>query len=67
MSSHTKTPFRAIIVGGGPSGLSLGHCFDAVGVDYIILERRKEIVEPTGAGLGCKYQAGNILLFRFAS
>jgi 2-polyprenyl-6-methoxyphenol hydroxylase-like FAD-dependent oxidoreductase len=51
MSSLNK-PFRAIIVGGGPSGLALAQCLNAAGIDFVLLERRAVIVEPSGAGLG---------------
>jgi cation diffusion facilitator CzcD-associated flavoprotein CzcO len=53
MAAQKAAPFRAIIVGGGPAGLAMGHCLDAAKIDYVILERREAIVEPSGAGLGC--------------
>jgi 2-polyprenyl-6-methoxyphenol hydroxylase-like FAD-dependent oxidoreductase len=44
---------RIIIVGAGPGGLILGHMLQKAGLyDYVILERREQIVELTGAGLG---------------
>jgi hypothetical protein len=54
MDSEKRDPFRAIIVGGGPSGLALAHCLHAAKIDYVVLEKRKAIVEFSGAGLGCK-------------
>jgi len=51
MSSANK-PFRVIIVGGGPSGLILAHCLNAAGIDFVLLERRSVLIEPSGAGLG---------------
>jgi hypothetical protein len=47
-----ESKFRAIIVGAGPAGLAVAHCLSAAGVDFTILERRKNIVEETGASLG---------------
>jgi 2-polyprenyl-6-methoxyphenol hydroxylase-like FAD-dependent oxidoreductase len=55
MESKASLSFRAIIVGGGPSGLALAHCLHAAKIDYVVLERRKEIVEFSGAGLGCEF------------
>lgn len=51
MSSKSPRRFRAIIVGGGPVGLFLGHALSRANIDYIILERRDNIVEDTGFGL----------------
>lgn len=42
------TPFKVIIVGGGPIGLILAHIFSAVGIDYIVLERHSTFETATG-------------------
>ncbi len=47
----TGQPFRAIIVGGGPVGLTTAHAFAKAGIDYIVLERRANIVEDVGASI----------------
>jgi 2-polyprenyl-6-methoxyphenol hydroxylase-like FAD-dependent oxidoreductase len=44
--------FHAIIVGGGPTGLSLAHAFLKANIAFTLLERREDIVEFTGATLG---------------
>jgi 2-polyprenyl-6-methoxyphenol hydroxylase-like FAD-dependent oxidoreductase len=61
MESKNKAPFRVVIVGGGPVGLATAHCLDAAEIDYIVLERRKEIVEMSGAGLGLWPQSVRML------
>ena len=44
---------RAIIVGSGPGGLVMGHCFLQAGIDdFVILESRPHPEEQNGAGLG---------------
>ncbi|KAI0014528.1 FAD/NAD(P)-binding domain-containing protein [Xylariomycetidae sp. FL0641] len=43
--------FRAIIVGGGPTGLITAHALAAAKIDYILLERQREIVRYRGAVL----------------
>ncbi|KAI1499969.1 hypothetical protein F5X99DRAFT_388310 [Biscogniauxia marginata] len=48
MSQHG---FRAIIVGGGPSGLTAAHALSQANIDFVVLERRKDIVEDVGASL----------------
>ncbi|KAI8630518.1 hypothetical protein F5Y19DRAFT_48544 [Xylariaceae sp. FL1651] len=37
-------PFRVIIVGGGVAGLSLAHCLEKAGLDYVLLE--KGVIAP---------------------
>jgi len=44
---------KVIIVGAGPAGLITAHTLLKVGIeDIVILERRDEPVEPSGAALG---------------
>lgn len=43
--------FRAVIVGGGPTGLCLAHALHLAGIDYVLLERGSEVVVQDGAGL----------------
>jgi len=53
---------RAIIVGSGPAGLVMGHCLLRAGIDdFVILERRADAVDDTGAGLGFWPQTFRIL------
>ncbi|KAK3346137.1 hypothetical protein B0T25DRAFT_270029 [Lasiosphaeria hispida] len=44
---------RVIIVGAGPAGLVLAHALLRAGIDdFVVLERRSDVVEASGAGLG---------------
>lgn len=43
--------FKAVIVGGGPIGLTAAHAFYLAGIDFVVLERRPTIVEDQGASL----------------
>jgi 2-polyprenyl-6-methoxyphenol hydroxylase-like FAD-dependent oxidoreductase len=53
--------FKAIIVGGGPTGLCLAHALSLAGIDYVLLERRGELVEKTGFALALWPQSIRIL------
>lgn len=47
----TSKSFRAIIVGGGPVGLTAAHSFGLAGIDYIVLEARDTCTSDSGASL----------------
>lgn len=49
--SNPSTPFKVIIVGGGPVGLAAAHALHLADIDFVILERRPAIVEDKGASL----------------
>ncbi|GFG08484.1 FAD-dependent urate hydroxylase [Aspergillus udagawae] len=57
----TKSPFKVIIVGGSIAGLTLAHCLSKAGVDYIVLEKRKEIAPQQGASISIFPHGGRIL------
>ncbi|KAF6801054.1 FAD binding domain-containing protein [Colletotrichum musicola] len=44
-------PFKVIVVGGGPSGITAAHILGHAGIDFVVLERRDDIVEDLGASL----------------
>jgi 2-polyprenyl-6-methoxyphenol hydroxylase-like FAD-dependent oxidoreductase len=44
-------PFKVIIVGGGPSGIIAAHALHQAGIDFVVLERRQNVFEDTGASL----------------
>ncbi|KAJ2999382.1 hypothetical protein NUW58_g10 [Xylaria curta] len=41
--------FRAIIIGAGPVGLYTAHALRAAGINYVVLERRKQVVNYLGS------------------
>lgn len=43
--------FKVIIVGGGPVGLIAAHALSGAGIDFVVLERRPNVVEDVGASL----------------
>jgi 2-polyprenyl-6-methoxyphenol hydroxylase-like FAD-dependent oxidoreductase len=57
----SERPFKAIIVGGGPSGLTLAHCLSAAKINYILFERRPHVVELSGSGFGIFPQNTRVL------
>lgn len=44
-------PFRAIIVGGGPTGLATAHALNHAGIDWILLDQRPEITTAVSSPL----------------
>lgn len=47
----TEKPFKAIIVGGGPVGLTAAHSFSRAGIDFIVLEARNTCTPEAGSSL----------------
>ncbi|KAL6409977.1 hypothetical protein AUP68_06385 [Ilyonectria robusta] len=47
----TSAHFRAIIVGGGPVGLTAAHALSRAGIDFLVLERRPNMVVDAGSNL----------------
>ncbi|KAK1717248.1 FAD binding domain-containing protein [Colletotrichum lupini] len=47
----TDQPFKVIVVGGGPSGITAAHVLQQAGIDFVVLERRDSIVDDVGASL----------------
>lgn len=44
-------PFKVIIVGAGPAGLSLAHALTLAKIDFVVLERRETVSIDVGASL----------------
>ena len=61
MGSSNCPAFRVIIVGGGVAGLAMAHALHQAKIDYRVLEKRQEIVEASGAGIGMWPQGSRIL------
>ncbi|KAI3324574.1 FAD/NAD(P)-binding domain-containing protein [Xylariaceae sp. AK1471] len=47
----SQRKFRAIIIGGGPVGLTIANGLDRAGLDFLILERHPTIASESGAGI----------------
>ena len=47
----TPNPFRVIVVGGGPVGMTAAHALSRANLDFIVLERRAKMVEDAGSNL----------------
>ncbi|KAK8013839.1 FAD-dependent monooxygenase [Apiospora arundinis] len=47
----TKQPFRAIVVGGGPVGLTLAHTLAQANIDFELLEARDTVFADEGASI----------------
>ncbi|KAM7200699.1 FAD-dependent monooxygenase sdnN [Naviculisporaceae sp. PSN 640] len=43
--------FKIVIVGGGPAGLVAAHALHHAGIDFVVLERRQSVVDPSGASV----------------
>ncbi|KAE8143620.1 hypothetical protein BDV38DRAFT_289532 [Aspergillus pseudotamarii] len=56
-----ESPMRIIIVGGSVTGLTLAHCLDRAGIDYIVLEKHEEIHPQIGASVVIFPNGGRIL------
>lgn len=51
MRQMCSNKFKAIIIGGGPVGLTAAHAFHRAGIDFLLLERRPEMVVDAGSNL----------------
>lgn len=56
-----KSPFRVIVVGGGPVGLTVAHILSRAGIEYIVLEQRSLIKVDVGASLALWPQGLRVL------
>ncbi|KFG86078.1 putative FAD-dependent monooxygenase [Metarhizium anisopliae] len=56
-----KSSFRVIIVGCSITGMTLGHCLDRAGIDYVILEKHEDIFAEPGISIGLMPNGSRIL------
>ncbi|KAI4601743.1 hypothetical protein KJ359_010607 [Pestalotiopsis sp. 9143b] len=62
MSAQDSAPsFRVIVVGAGITGLLVSHIFQNIGIDHVVLEKRKEVAPPEGASIGIYPHAARVL------
>lgn len=47
----TNNPFKVIIVGGGPVGLTAAHALHLANIDFVVLERNDDVAVDVGASL----------------
>jgi 2-polyprenyl-6-methoxyphenol hydroxylase-like FAD-dependent oxidoreductase len=43
--------FKVIVVGAGPVGLVLAHALEAAGIDYVLVEQRRQVPPEPAYGL----------------
>jgi hypothetical protein len=43
--------FKVIVIGGGPVGITAAHALHHAGIDFVVLERRDELILDLGASL----------------
>ncbi|KAI4616989.1 uncharacterized protein J4E87_008501 [Alternaria ethzedia] len=47
----TSEPFKVIVIGGGPTGLTAAHALHLANIDFVVLERRDDVIVDVGASL----------------
>lgn len=57
----SAAPLRVIVVGGGVAGLTLAHCLEQHGIDFVLLEKRAEIAPDIGASIAVLPNGARIL------
>lgn len=57
----TSKKFKVVIIGGSIAGLTLAHCLSKLGIDYVVLEKRREVAPQEGASVGIMPNGGRIL------
>ena len=50
-NSSEADNFKVIVIGGGPVGLTLAHALHLASIDFVVLERRSDIIEDKGASI----------------
>jgi ribulose 1,5-bisphosphate synthetase/thiazole synthase len=52
---------KVIIIGGSVAGLTLAHCLDHAGIDYVVLEKHEDIQANIGGSIGLMANGCRIL------
>ncbi|KAH7028242.1 FAD binding domain-containing protein [Macrophomina phaseolina] len=60
-SQTSEGHFKVIIIGGSVTGLTLAHSLHKIGIDYTVLEKRKQIAPQEGASIGILPNGARIL------
>lgn len=47
-----RQPFKVLIIGGSVSGLTLANALDRANIEFLVLEKRPDVVYGAGAALG---------------
>ena len=47
----SNKPFKVIVVGGGPAGLTAAHALHLANIDFVVLERNDDVAVDVGASL----------------
>ncbi|KAM0542630.1 hypothetical protein ACHAPJ_012709 [Fusarium lateritium] len=50
-NSSEADNFKVIVISGGPVGLTLAHALHLASIDFVVLERRSDIIEDKGASI----------------
>ena len=61
MDGNLRKNFRAIVVGGGVTGLVASHAFTKAGIEHIVLERGSEAAPAHGASIAIYPHGARIL------
>lgn len=56
-----QPPFKVIIIGGSIVGLTLAHCLDHAGIDYVVLEKHEDPHPQLGAFVGIMPNGARVL------
>lgn len=56
-----SAPFKVIIIGSSIVGLTLAHCLDHAGIDYVVLEKNQDVHPQLGAFIGIMPNGARVL------
>jgi 2-polyprenyl-6-methoxyphenol hydroxylase and related FAD-dependent oxidoreductases len=59
--AEKQSHLKVIIVGGSIAGLTLAHCLEQGGIDFIVLEGHREIAPQVGASIGLLPNGARVL------